>query len=68
LRDYRYIFLGADGSVEATLTLSSRTDDEACELGSELLAKSECSELEVMKGKAVLFRIAREVSNERRTA
>lgn len=57
---YRYTFLGLDGRLNAALMLHAGSDKDACELGSELLAKSECSALEITRANKVIFLAGRD--------
>jgi hypothetical protein len=60
MRAYRYTFLGLDGRLTAALMLHAGSDEDACELGSELLSKSECSALEITQADKVIFLIGRD--------
>ena len=59
MRAYRYTFLGMDGRLNAELILHAGSDEAACELGSDLLSKSECSALEITKADKVIFLVGR---------
>ena len=60
MRAYRYTFLGMDGRLNAELILHAGSDEAACELGSDLLSKSECSALEITKADKVIFLAGRD--------
>lgn len=66
MRAYRYTFLGLDGRLNAALMLHAGSDEDACELGSELLSKSECSALEITKADRVIFLIGRDDKHDPR--
>ena len=66
MRAYRYTFLGLDGRVNAALMLHAGSDKDACELGSELLAKSECSALEITQANKVISMIGRDAKHDPR--
>ena len=67
MASYRFTLLARDGSVQTNCAMESRSDDEACETGSELLLRSESNILEIWRGSTMIFRVAK-VDRERRMA
>ena len=67
MASYRFTLLASDGSVQSNCTMESPSEDEACEIGSELLLKSEFNVLEIWRGSTMIFRVAK-VDRERRVA
>jgi len=59
MASYRFTLLATDGSVHANCTLDSPSDDKACEVGSELLQRSESNVLEIWRGRTMIFRVAK---------
>jgi hypothetical protein len=59
MNGYRYNFLDENGMVEGGLVLHAESDQAACELASDLLARSECSFIEVRKGAGLIFQVTR---------
>jgi hypothetical protein len=67
MASYRFILLATDGSVETNWTRESLSDDEACELGTELLLRSKSNVLEIWRGSTMIFRVTK-VDREHRVA
>ena len=66
MASYRFTLLARDGSVQTNCAMDSRSDDEACEIGSELLTRSEFNVIEIWRGSTMIFRVAK-VDRERRS-
>ena len=67
MASYRFTLLASDGSLQTNSAMESPSDDEACEIGSELLLRSEFNVLEIWRGSAMIFRVAK-VDRDRRVA
>ena len=55
MRNYRYNFFAGEDRTEAAFILYSASDDAACELASEVLAKSDWLFVEVWRGADMIF-------------
>ena len=65
MQGYQYDFLGSDGRLQAALTLHAYSDDQASEVGSRILAGSECFMLKIRRDDALIFQIERDAARER---
>lgn len=62
MRSYRLNFWGSNGRREGTFALKADSDKDACDLGSKMLSKSDCTTLEIWRDTHLLVRIGRDRS------
>ena len=62
---YRFSLLGADGSIDAGVTLPAATDDAAAEIATDLLMESASATIEVWENERLVFRVGRVSPNSK---
>jgi hypothetical protein len=65
MASYRFALLGTDGGLHTSCTMQCSSEDEACDIGSELLMGSKLNVLKIWRGTTMVFRVAK-VDRERR--
>jgi hypothetical protein len=56
---YAFTLIAADGSSQSADAREATSDDDACEIASELLLESDCPIIEVWRGQWMIYRVSK---------